>query len=86
MQSFVRFKTHHIVTVEQPVQLLSGEGDDIIGNLAWPFKACLLQALLPHTKTAPFPIQDLHFVAAAIAKTQTTARKMDRAVSLLRPG
>ena len=70
VQSFVRLHTHDIVPIEQPVQLLTGQGDNLIQCLAWPFKSRLLQALLPHAKTIAFPIKDFYLVTLAVTENK----------------
>jgi hypothetical protein len=64
----VRLKTHHVITIEQPVQVLTTQGDHLVFSLAWPFETRFLQSLLPQAKTASFPIQYLHPVATPIAE------------------
>ena len=56
MQLFMRLHTHHVVAIQQPVQLLTGQRDYITVNLAGPFEAGPLQALLPQTKTVALPL------------------------------
>ena len=68
VQSFVCLHTYDIVPVEQPVQLLTGQGDDLIKGLAGPFKACLLETLLPQTKAVAFPVKRFDFVSLAVTE------------------
>ena len=68
VQFFMRLHTHDIVPVEQPVQLLTCQGDDLIKRLARPFEFRPFQGLLPHTKAIALPIQYFHFIALAVAE------------------
>ena len=68
VQSFMCLHTHDIVAIQQPVQLLAGQADDLIQCLAGPFKACLLQALLPQTKAVAFPVKRFDFVSLAVTE------------------
>ena len=68
VQSFMRLHAHDIVPVEKPVQLLAGQGDDFIQCLAGPFKACLLETLLPQAKTVAFPIKRFDFIPFAVTE------------------
>lgn len=61
-------QTHHIVAVQQPVQLLTRQGDHSIFNIPRPLKARPLQALLPQTEAVAFPVQDLELVVPAVAE------------------
>ena len=68
VQSFMRLHAHDIVPVQKPVQLLTGQCDDLIWRLAGPLEPRLFQRLLPHAKTIAFPIQHFDFVALAVAE------------------
>ncbi len=68
VQSFMCLYTHDIVPIEQPVQLLTGQGNNLIQCLAGPFKPSLLQALLPQAKTIAFPVKHLYLVTFAVAE------------------
>jgi hypothetical protein len=63
MQLFMRFHTHHLVAIQQPVQLLTGQRNHITFNFAGPFEARPLQPLLPQTKAVALPVQDLDLCA-----------------------
>ena len=68
VQFFMCLHAHNIVPVEQPVQLLTGQGDDLIKRLSGPFKACLLQTLLPQAKTITFPVKRFDFIPLAVTE------------------
>lgn len=63
----MRLKTHHVVAIQQPVQLLARQGDDLRVHLARPLEALPLQALLPQAEAVAFPVQDLDLVPTANA-------------------
>ena len=65
---FMRLHTHDIVPIQKPVQLLAGQGDDLIKCLARPFKACFLKTLLPQAKTVAFPVKRFDFVSLAVTE------------------
>jgi hypothetical protein len=65
MQCFVRLHAPHIVPVQQPVELLTGECEYHIGTPAWPVKALLLQALVPDDEAVALPHQDLQLVTGS---------------------
>ena len=56
MQPFMRLYTHDIIAIQQPVQLLAGQGDHLIVNRARPFEAGPLQALLPQAEAVALPL------------------------------
>ena len=72
---FMCLHTQDIVAIQQPVQLLTGQANDLIQCLARPFELGLLQTLLPHTKTIAFPIQHFDLVALAIAEHKQMFRE-----------
>lgn len=55
----MRLQAHHIVAVEQPVQLLTCQCDDIAFHLAGPLEPRPFQTLLPQAEAVAFPVQDL---------------------------
>ncbi len=59
---------HDIVPVQKPVQLLAGQGNNLIQCLAGPFEPGLFQALLPQAKTIAFPVKHLYLVTFAVAE------------------
>ena len=68
VQSFMCLHTQDIVSIQQPVQLLSGQANDLIECFAGPFKPVPLQALLPQAKTIALPIQHFDLVTLAVAE------------------
>jgi len=68
VQSFVCLHAQDIVTIQQPVQLLTSQAYDLIECLAGPFKPVPLQALLPQAKAIALPVQDLDLVTLAVAE------------------
>ena len=68
VQSFMCLHTHNIVPIQKPVQLLTGQGNNLIQCLAGPFKACFLKTLLPQAKTVAFPVKRFDFVSLAVTE------------------
>ena len=64
----MRLHAHYIIAIQQPVQLLPGQGDHLIVNLPRPFEASSFQTLLPQAKAVALPVQDLDLVALAVAE------------------
>ena len=60
--------THHIIPVEQPVQLLPCHRDDAIQCLARPLKPGSFQGFLPQAVSVTFPVQDFHLIALAVTE------------------
>jgi hypothetical protein len=60
MELFVWLHATDIVAVEQPVQLLTGQGHDVPGLFTWPVESGFLQPLLPQAKAAVFPLCPVH--------------------------
>ena len=75
VQSFVCLHAHDIVPVEQPVQLLTGQRNDLIKCFAGPFKTCFFETLLPQAKTITFPVKRFDFVSLAVTEQKQIFRK-----------
>ena len=68
VQPFMCLHTHHIIPVEQPVQLLTRQRDDRVQCLAGPFKLRPFQGFLPQAVTVAFPVQDFDLVTLAVTE------------------
>ena len=79
----MRLQARDIVAIEQPVQLLGGEGDDLVTGLTWPVKTRFFQPLLPQAKPIRFPIEHLDIVASSVAKHVELLRERVQAQSVL---
>jgi hypothetical protein len=53
LQGFMRGMAPHIEAIEQPVQLLAGERDGIVGQMLRPLKSFALQTFLPQANESP---------------------------------
>ena len=67
MQFFVAFHQGNIIAIEQPIDLLSREGEQLIGR-GWPFEFLLGERLVIEHKAVVLPHQALDLVAAAIGE------------------
>jgi len=68
MQSLVRLPVAEVKAVQEPVQLLAGEGNHLSAQMGGPVEALFLQALVPQAEAIGLPIQTFHFVPFAIAE------------------
>ena len=59
----MRLHEHHIITIQQPVQLLTGQHNHLTANPVRPFEARSLEALQPQEEAVAYPVLDLDFVA-----------------------
>lgn len=67
MQFFMRVQQADIITIEQPVNLLAGQGQQVIGQ-TWPLEFLLCQRLVIEYKAIVFPHQTFDFIALAVGK------------------
>lgn len=58
----------NIDAIQEPVQLLGRQRDHAVLVQSRPGEARLFQALLPQTKTAALPVEDLDTGAAPVAE------------------
>ena len=68
----MRSHRFEIVSVEQPVELLSIEYQDVPIKVIRPLEDLALQSLLPHAKTGTFPIENLDLVTLLVPEPPMT--------------
>lgn len=68
MQLFMPFHQADVVTVEQPVDLLTGQCHHLF-VWSWPAEFFLRQALVVEHETIVFPVQALAFVAPTVGES-----------------